>query len=170
MIVPSATTNDEFYRYLGVLRLFTVFVALSGFITSTAPADEIKSDSSQTSHPPITFLEGKAFAGELGQLGKPGMAEDLLIFQDGMFISEKCQKKCGYTAGPYWMRLTEDGVKVRAETPCLKSDATIVWNGTVKGDEIEGTFTWTSRRWYWTIEKEFWFNGKLVESDVSLSD
>ena len=162
MIVPSATTKEEFRRGPGVVFVLTVVVVLFGFKTSTTMADD--------EHLSITFLEGKSFAGELGQIGKPAMAEDLLIFQDGMFVSEKCQKKCGYTAGPYWMRSTEDGVQVRAETPCLKSDATIVWNGTVKGDEIEGIFTWTSRRWYWTIEKEFWFNGKLVESDVSLSD
>ncbi len=52
-------------------------------------------------------------------------------------------------------------------TPCLTSDATILWQGVVSGDQIEGSFIWTNRRWYWTFEKEFWFKGKLVESDAS---
>jgi hypothetical protein len=43
----------------------------------------------------------------------------------------------------------------------------MVWTGTMKGDEIEGTIAWTSKRWYWTIEKEFWFRGKLVEPAVA---
>jgi hypothetical protein len=49
-----------------------------------------------------------------------------------------------------------------SETPCLISEATIVWRGTVKCDEIEGIFTCTSKRLYWTIDKEFCFNGRLA--------
>jgi hypothetical protein len=72
----------------------------------------------------------------------------------------------------YWVRPDRDGngIQVMSETPCLKSDATIVWRCTVKGDQIEGTFTWTSKRWYWTIEKEFWFNGILVKSEAAQID
>jgi hypothetical protein len=83
-----------------------------------------------------------------------------------MFISKECERRCGYTEGIYWVRSGEDGIEVMSETTCPDSDATIVWHGTVKGDKIEGTFTWTSERWYWTIEKEFWFNGKLVETST----
>ena len=119
---------------------------------------------------PMSFLEGKSFSGKLGLTGEPALNDDLLVFRDGMFISERCQQLCGYTVGQYWTRSTEGGVQVRAETPCLTSDAIIVWNGTVKGDAIEGTFTWTSKRWYWTIVKEFWFNGKLVESNLSATE
>jgi len=40
----------------------------------------------------------------------------------------------------------------------------------MEDDEIEGTIAWTSRRWYWTIEKEFWFKGKLVGSAVAATE
>mgnify|MGYP006969683034 FL=1 len=39
------------------------------------------------------------------------------------------------------------------------------WRGTVRGDEIEGSFTWVNKRWYWTFEKEFSFKGRLVETN-----
>ena len=120
--------------------------------------------------PRISVLDGKSFSGELGLLGEPALTKDLLEFSDGMFVSKKCEEQCGYTSAPYWMREVEDGVEVLSETPCLNSDATIVWRGTIRDNKIEGTFLWTSKRWYWTIEKEFWFNGELVESKVTAVD
>ena len=117
--------------------------------------------------PQISILEGKSFSGELGLLGKPASATDLLLFNDGMFISKGCEKRCGYTAAEYQIRAERDHFEVISETPCLKSDATILWQGTVKGDEIEGSFIWTNKRWYWTFEKEFWFKGKLIESNAA---
>ena len=117
--------------------------------------------------PQISILEGKSFSGELGLVGKPASATDLLLFDDGMFISKGCEARCGYTAAEYQIRAEGDHFEVISETPCLKSDATIIWQGTVKGDEIEGTFTWVNKRWYWTFEKEYWFNGKLIESNAA---
>ena len=115
----------------------------------------------------ISMLEGKAFEGEIGLFGEPARSTDLVIFNDGMFGSENCQELCGYTFGEYWLRKQGDQIQVKAMTPCLIYDATILWQGVVSGDQIEGSFIWTNRRWYWTIEKEFWFKGKLVESDAS---
>ena len=115
----------------------------------------------------ISMLEGKAFEGELGLLGEPARSTDVAIFNDGMFVSKKYQELCGYTSGEYWLRKQGDQIQVKAMTPCLISDATILWQGVVSGDQIEGSFIWTNRRWYWTFEKEFWFKGKLVESDAS---
>ncbi len=113
----------------------------------------------------LTILEGKTFSGNLGPLGKPASATDLLVFSDGMFVSKGCEARCGYTAAKYQINPDGDFYQVRSETPCLKSDAVIQWRGTVKGDQIEGTFTWVNKRWYWTFEKEFWFKGELVNPD-----
>lgn len=174
MNVRLTILDNKLFQRRAVLWLAVSAVALLVAFVGVAlrvQADDVTASPAQVSlQLPMSFLEGKTFAGELGLLGEPAMTKDLLVFRDGMFISKECEKRCGYAAGPYWVRSVEEGVQVRAETPCLKSDASIVWNGTVKGDQIEGTFTWTSRRWYWTIEKEFWFNGKLVESDVTLSE
>lgn len=141
---------------------------LPGIIASDVIAGDGQSDShDQTVTQSISMLEGKAFEGELGLLGEPARSTELVIFKDGMFVSKKCQELCGYTSGEYWLRKQGDQIQVKAMTPCLTSDATILWQGVISGDLIEGTFIWTNRRWYWTFEKEFWFKGKLVESDAS---
>lgn len=170
MIVLSATTSNEPRRCRVLRQPFTLVAAflfgLYGFITYVQADDH---PAQTTDSPEISVLDGKTFSGELGRVGKPGLA-DLFVFREGMFVSKECEKRCGYPAGPYWVRLEGDGVQFRSEIPCLKSDATMVWNGTVKGDDIEGTVAWTSKRWYWTIEKEFWFKGKLVESAVATTE
>ncbi len=141
---------------------------LPGIIAGDVIAGDGQSDShDQTVTQSISMLEGKAFEGELGLLGEPARSTELVIFKDGMFVSKKCQELCGYTSGEYWLRKQGDQIQVKAMTPCLTSDATILWQGIISGDLIEGTFIWTNRRWYWTFEKEFWFKGKLVESDAS---
>jgi hypothetical protein len=174
MIVLSATTSNEPRRCPVLLQPFTLVAAfLFGFFGCIAyvQADDTQPNPAQTTDSPaISVLDGKTFAGELGLVGKPGLTADLFVFREGMFVSKECERRCGYTEGPYWVRFEGDGVQFKSEIPCLKSDATMVWNGTMKGDEIEGTIAWTSKRWYWTIEKEFWFKGKLVESNVAKTE
>jgi hypothetical protein len=174
MISPSAITGRRVYKYCRFPGWFPIVTVLLYWATAGIAslwAGEIQTAlSTPNNSSQISVLDGKSFAGELGLLGEPALTTDLLVFSDGMFVSKNCESKCGYTKGIYWVRAIEDGVEVLSETPCLRSDATIVWRGIVKGDKIEGTFTWTSERWYWTIEKEFWFNGKLVESDAPVSE
>ena len=40
-------------------------------------------------------------------------------------------------------------------------DAKIVWRGPIEGDKITGKSTWIVKRWYWTVENTFEFEGKL---------
>ncbi len=155
------------FRHIGP-GLFSIAFVFSLFPTpglhaadATLPAQPILNPHS------IDFLEGKSFKGEIGLLGEPASATDLVIFTEGQFISKNCQERCGYTSGDYWIRRTENQLDVKALTACLTADATILWEGTVKGDQIEGKFTWTNNRWYWTFEKEFWFKGKLVPGSDS---
>ncbi len=138
---------------------FMLFVSAA---FDSSAADATSSGQALTNPRSIDFLEGKSFQGEIGQLGEPAHTTDLVIFNDGQFISKNCQERCGYTSGDYWIRQSQDQLNVKALTPCLTADATILWEGTVTGDQIEGKFTWTNKRWYWTFEKEFWFKGKLV--------
>ena len=174
MIVASTTTNVVFHRSRLTARPLTATIAIiAGWLVCAvgAQADSMQSDTAQTSsHPLMSVLDGKSFSGELGGPGITPGTEDILVFKDGRFVSKECERRCGYTDGPYWVRSDGDGVQFKAETPCLKADANIVWTGTVKDDEIEGTFTWTSERWYWTVEKEFSFKGRLMESDVSAAE
>ena len=174
MIVLSATTSNEPHRCRVLRQPFMLVAAFLfgfyGFITYVQANDPQPNPAQTTDSPEISVLDGKSFAGELGRVGKPALTQDLFVFREGMFVSEECERRCGYTAGPYWVRVEGDGVQFKSEIPCLKSDATMVWTGRVKGGEIEGTIAWTSKRWYWTIEKEFWFKGKLVGSNVATTE
>lgn len=173
MIMSSSNRRSRAKKYRSHLRSLTIVTAF--FCCSAVGITHLWAGEKQPALSPIPSsqiftLDGKTFSGELGLLGEPASSTDLLAFNDGMFISKECERKCGYTEGIYWVRPIDDGIEVLSETPCLEADATIVWRGVVKGDKIEGTFTWTSKRWYWTIEKEFWFNGKLVETDTTVTE
>lgn len=111
-------------------------------------------------------LDGLTFISELGLAGKPADVNDRLVFQNGLFVSTECDRRCGYPAQPYFARHVGEGVEFVSNARCLHKDASIVWRGTVEEETIRGTFTWTVHRWYWTIEKEFWFEGKLVKSSA----
>ncbi len=110
-------------------------------------------------------LDGMTFASELGPLGKPADLNDFLVFENGMFVSRECQRRCDYPPAPYLVRRAGEKTEFIIETHCPDKDSTIVWRGTVDDNAgtIKGVFTWTSARWYWTIEKEFWFEGTLAE-------
>lgn len=170
MIVLSATTSNEPHRCRVLLQPFTLVAAFL-FGIAYVHADDLQPHPTQTTDSPeISVLDGKTFAGGVGPVGKPTDTEDLFVFRDGMFVSKECERIWGYPEAPYWVRVESDGVQFRSEATCLECDATMVWTGTLKGDEIEGTIAWTSKRWYWTIEKEFWFKGKLVESAVATTE
>lgn len=115
--------------------------------------------------PPYMALDGKSFQTSLGPIGQQADVDDLLVFKDGLFVSRECERRCGYAKVEYWVRSRGDGIQMRAEVPCTDSDAMMYWRGTVRGDKIEGSFTWVNKRWYWTFEKEFWFRGRLVGAD-----
>lgn len=108
-------------------------------------------------------LDGLRFDSELGPLGKPADVDDMLVFHDGMFVSEACERRCDYPARPYYARRQDGAYEFVSITRCPHKDATIEWRGTVRGDAIEGTFTWTVDRWYWHVEKVFSFKGTRVE-------
>jgi hypothetical protein len=109
------------------------------------------------------MLDGMTFSAELGPLGKPADVNDRLVFANGTFVSTECERRCGYPARPYFIRQVGDRIEFISETRCPDKDAKIVWRGTVDDGTIKGVFTWTTVRWYWTIEKEFSFEGTLVE-------
>jgi len=156
----SGYSNDR--KPGGYRQIWISFVLLCFLATELYAADETAPTQPKMNGLTIDVLEGKSFQGEIGILGEPAHATDLVIFNDGQFISKNCQERCGYTSGDYWIRGNENQLNVKALTPCLTADATILWEGTITGDQIEGKFIWTNNRWYWTFEKEFWFKGKLV--------
>lgn len=114
-------------------------------------------------------LDGRTFKGEIGEIGGDSFSDDTWVFEDGLFASMECQK-CGFPKGAYTVTREGDAIHFRTETTCPVTDAALVYTGTVQDGRIKGTYTWTKERWYWTIEKDFWFEGELVDAaDVTAS-
>ena len=148
---------------LGVLAsVWYVFSPLS----RQATAEQVKIEDV----PGSGILDGMTFSGELGPFDKPADVNDTLIFKDGTFVSTECEKNCHYPARPYFTRQTGDKVEFISETRCPYKDAKIVWRGTVDNGSIEGVYTWTISRWYWTVEKDFKFTGTLAELSTPSAD
>ena len=115
------------------------------------------------------LLDGMTFSSELGPLGKPADVQDTLVFANGTFVSTECDRRCGYPPAPYFVRRVQDKIEFISESQCLHKDATLVWRGTVDDGTIKGRLSWSAHRWYWTIEKEFWFAGTLVKAAAPIA-
>lgn len=115
--------------------------------------------SSPSAAPPSSSLDGMTFVAQSGEKGKQASNKDTMVFRNGRFLSEGCNPY-GFGDAPY--QATVDGATVRfhAETHS-PTHGNMVWNGIVRGDTIEATNTWTRKRWYWNITREYWYKGQL---------
>ncbi|MEQ9260736.1 MAG: hypothetical protein RIG84_16745 [Roseovarius sp.] len=109
-------------------------------------------------------LDGQTYVGMLGPVGAPKDVPDRFIFAAGTFLSTECRESCDYPARPYEVTEIEGGYSFTSTTRCPYKDSTIVWNGTAVDGKVSGVVTWTMRRWYWTIERDFEFEGVLQDS------
>lgn len=118
-------------------------------------------NASQATAPPSHLLDGKTFVAQTGEKGKPASNKDTIVFRNGRFLSQGC-KPYGFGDAPY--QAIDNGATVRfhAETHS-PTHGTMVWDGTVRDDTIEATSTWTRKRWYWNIRKEYWYEGQQKE-------
>ncbi len=82
-------------------------------------------------------LDGKSFVGEIG--GKDGSktVKDEFVFENGKFNSTLCSR-FGYGQGAYQANAQGDAIHFDAVT-VSSSGGKKTWQGTVKGDAIEGT-------------------------------
>ena len=148
-------------NYLGTRT--TASLALIGVlaaVSAASPAVAGQAEDLAASGP----LDGMSFAGSLGPEGQPKDVADRFVFANGTFVSTECELRCKYPARPYSVVQADGKTTFVSKTKCPYKDATIVWQGTVNGDTIEGVATWTIKRWYWTLEKKFEFSGKLEHS------
>jgi len=154
-----------------VLAVIVLLAAAAGaglvFAPAAVPVRAEKADTTLTEGSGV--LDGMTFTSELGPLGKPANVKDFLVFENGMFVSRECERQCGYPPAPYYVRRLGDKIEFISETHCSDKDSTIVWRGTVDDETLKGRFTWTAARWYWTIEKEFWFEGTRTERKVPMA-
>ncbi len=115
-------------------------------------------------------LDGMTFVGMLGPDGKPKDIHDTFVFENGSFVSKECELRCKYPARPYFVRNEGGKTLFISETQCPYKDAKIIWRGTIDGDTIRGESTWVVKRWYWTYEDTFEFEGKLAPPATANKD
>ena len=143
-------------RIFGLLGLFCLILPAVTLAGDTSASGSITEESFAGP------LDGMVFEGALGPDGKPKDIADTFVFANGTFVSRECELRCKYPARPYFVRVNGNKTEFISETQCPYKDAKIVWRGTVEGDRIKGKSTWVVRRWYWTVENTFEFEGKLV--------
>lgn len=108
----------------------------------------------------VDILDGKEFKGITGEKGKKSHHEDILSFSNGMFKSSACLQ-LGFASGPYALSVEGGQITFKAET--ISPDlGKMQWQGTLKGEILEVTYTWTKERWLWTTFRQYWFKGHLV--------
>jgi hypothetical protein len=112
-------------------------------------------------------LDGKSFAGELGPQGRPSDRPDILHFGDGKVWSEACVP-CGFAPAPYWVRYDGDAIHFQAELHSPAS-GTFAYLGVVRDGQLTATMHWRKDRWYWSLSRDFWFEGTLAEVDARQS-
>lgn len=110
-------------------------------------------------------LDGMVFAGEFGDKDKRADRADTLYFADGMFWSENCVP-CGFAPAPYWVRRTSEGVWFRG-TLSSSARGTFTYLGLYDGRGLTVDIHWTRKRWYRTIDRDFWFRGRRVSAALA---
>jgi hypothetical protein len=108
-------------------------------------------------------LDGKVFVADAGEKGKAADEKnDVITFADGKFHSSACDQY-GFGKGSYKANPASDAVTFEAETRSEK-DGRLVWRGTVRGSEIEGTFVHYRKGGFFNPNPEpveHWFKGKM---------
>lgn len=112
---------------------------------------------------PSAALEGKVFVADAGEKGKAADEKaDVITFAGGKFHSSACDQY-GFDKGEYKSARSGDTVTFDAETRSEK-DGRLVWKGTVRGGEIEGTFVHYRKGWMLNPNPapvEHWFKGRV---------
>lgn len=137
-----------FVRHIAAqLVVLTVLLATASQAEQTAPSRA----------PPISVLDGKTFTGEIIPSGKTsGRAEDF-VFSGGKFHSKVCLE-WGFKPGPYWVRLEKGRVHFMSRLTSA-DNGVMTYQGTIVDSKMDATVDWIKPRWYWTMKRQFRFQG-----------
>ncbi|MGA6994479.1 MAG: hypothetical protein WBX50_11360 [Candidatus Deferrimicrobiaceae bacterium] len=113
---------------------------------------------------PSNLLDGRTFIVSGGAKGKKEVDhhDDYLVFQDGLFVSSHCMSLVHFRASSYSVTPKGDGIRFRSTTTS-PTHGTMTWDGTIRGNVIDATTHWVEKRWYWTIDRAYWWKGQLLE-------
>jgi hypothetical protein len=149
--------NLSLLRTTGLYFALFLAVWLNPIATVAEESEKSDRDNVAASH----LLDGKKFIGPTGEKGKKVHHEDVLTFSDGKFTSSECFQY-GFKGSPYTATLEADSILFHAVTTS-PTHGKMVWDGTLKGDTLDVTYSWTKERWFWTTFREYWFKGSLAK-------
>ena len=111
------------------------------------------------------LLDGRSFHVVGKDLDSGRVLEDELIFRDGTFQSVNCQTYCDFGWSEYETTIEGDAIHFTARTICPDAPHTVVWHGSVTGDDAQVDVSWTTRRWYWTHQIRAAVSGSSTPPD-----
>lgn len=77
---------------------------------------------------------------------------DDIVFRDGTFQSVDCQNYCDFGWSDYKTMVVDGVLHFAVRMVCPDAPHTVVWYGSIDGNEIAMDVSWTTRRWYWTTQ------------------
>jgi len=108
------------------------------------------------------ILDGRTFIGLSGEMLDNSKTKEELQFNNGELFSVQCAQ-WDFSAANYTAKKDGDTITFSATTTSPKGGQ-IKWQGTIQGNTINATFTWTKERWWWTDAKiAYWFKGELKD-------
>jgi len=110
-------------------------------------------------------LDGLRFIGTFAPEGENAGRKDTLLFSDGHFWSAICVP-CGFTPGVYWVRDVGDAIHFRGQMESPER-GTFTFIGVVRDGQVSAKIHWRKERWYWSLERDFRFEGKATGARVT---
>ena len=107
-------------------------------------------------------LDGKVFIADAGIKGKEADEKgDVITFKEGKFHSSLCDQY-GYNTAAY--KAVEQGGAIAFEVETTsEKDGRLVWKGSVRGDQVEGSFIHYRKGGFFNSNPtpvEHWFKGQ----------
>jgi hypothetical protein len=84
---------------------------------------------------------------------------DTLLFERGEFSSAICVRY-NFKPSEYWVRQDGEAIEFLAELNS-PTDGRMIWRGTVRNGELEGTMRWIRKRWYRTLDVTHTIHGTV---------
>jgi len=131
-----------------------------------AAASPVRGDDADAAAKAHGRLDGMRFVGAFAPESAPAdVKQDILFFGDGHFWSDNCVP-CGFAPGVYWLRLDGDAIHFRGvmESP---ERGRFTYVGVIRAGHLSATINWRRERWYWSIDRNFRFEGTLSAKAVT---
>jgi hypothetical protein len=139
------------------MRIHIYSVIVVSLLAVAIPFNTVRA---ATSGAEPVVLDGMVFVGHVGPVDQAANGEDEIVFQDGQFLSASCVRY-GFKSAPYEARKEGDVIIFTATTKSPKHGQ-IEWHGTIRGEQVEATYTWTKDRWYWfDANEQNWLKATL---------